>query len=202
MWGPPEYDATALALEVFANPYFYDDDVELAKKKREKREAVFGPDTTVDQVRREYMDIENGFFALASKIGPCENDRVVGYFAPAEITIEERLAGVGIVTLEASDEIKTYKERRIEGGLPSARTLLNSQLGTKGREYTLCFVLGSSGIGKTFFGVIIATVTCYHGLAQRLRLEEISAATIRAMAQSVVLCLVVDALFLIIHLIA
>lgn len=54
----------------------------------------------------------------------------------------------------------------------------------------------------TFFGVIIATVTCYHGLAQRLRLEEISAATIRAMAQSVVLCLLVDALFLIVHLIA
>ena len=52
------------------------------------------------------------------------------------------------------------------------------------------------------FGFIIAVVTCYHGLAQPLRLEEVSYATVRAGAQSVVACVLVDALFIIIYLAA
>jgi len=52
------------------------------------------------------------------------------------------------------------------------------------------------------FGVIIATVTCYHGLAQPLRLEEVSAATIRAVAQSVILCMFLDALFIVLYVMA
>ena len=53
-----------------------------------------------------------------------------------------------------------------------------------------------------FFGAIIATVTCYHGLAQPLRLEEVSHATIRAVGQSVVLCVLLDALFIVLYLVA
>jgi phospholipid/cholesterol/gamma-HCH transport system permease protein len=52
------------------------------------------------------------------------------------------------------------------------------------------------------FGVIIATVTCYHGLAQPLRLEEVSSATVRAVTQSVIACLLVDALFIVVYLAA
>jgi phospholipid/cholesterol/gamma-HCH transport system permease protein len=51
------------------------------------------------------------------------------------------------------------------------------------------------------FGFIISVVTCYHGLAQPLRLEEISFATVRAVAQSVIACIVVDALFILIYLV-
>ena len=55
---------------------------------------------------------------------------------------------------------------------------------------------------KTFgFGAIISLVTCYHGLAQPLRLEEVSLATIRAVAQGVVGCLLLDALIIVIYLI-
>src|SRR5256714_3772331 len=50
------------------------------------------------------------------------------------------------------------------------------------------------------FGFIISIVTCYHGLAQPLRLEEVSYATIRAVAQSVIACVLLDALFIIIYL--
>ena len=50
------------------------------------------------------------------------------------------------------------------------------------------------------FGAIIATVTCYHGLAQPLRLEEVSTATTRAVAQAVVLCVLLDAVFILIYL--
>jgi phospholipid/cholesterol/gamma-HCH transport system permease protein len=54
---------------------------------------------------------------------------------------------------------------------------------------------------KTFlFGSIIALVTCYHGLAQPLRLEEVSHATVAAVAQSVIACVLIDALFIIIYL--
>ncbi|MGH7972244.1 MAG: MlaE family ABC transporter permease [Limisphaerales bacterium] len=50
------------------------------------------------------------------------------------------------------------------------------------------------------FGFIIAVVTCYHGLAQPLRLEEVSYATVRAGAQSMIACILLDALFILIYL--
>jgi phospholipid/cholesterol/gamma-HCH transport system permease protein len=50
------------------------------------------------------------------------------------------------------------------------------------------------------FGFIIALVTCYHGLAQPLRLEEVSGATVAAVAQSIIACVLIDALFIIIYL--
>src|SRR5213594_4367039 len=52
------------------------------------------------------------------------------------------------------------------------------------------------------FGFIIAIVTCYHGLAQPLHLEEVSSATVRAVAQSVIACVLLDALFIVIYLAA
>lgn len=50
------------------------------------------------------------------------------------------------------------------------------------------------------FGVIIATVTCYHGLARPMGLDGISAATVHAVTQSVVLCVLLDAVFIVIYL--
>ncbi len=52
------------------------------------------------------------------------------------------------------------------------------------------------------FGFIIAIVTCYHGLAQPLHLEEVSYATVRAVAQSLIACVLLDALFIVIYLAA
>jgi hypothetical protein len=40
---------------------------------------------------------------------------------------------------------------------------------------------------------VIAVVTCYQGLAQPLRIEEVSGATTRAVVQSVVACVLLDA---------
>ncbi len=54
----------------------------------------------------------------------------------------------------------------------------------------------------SLFGAIIAIVTCYHGLAQPLRLEEVSGATIRAVGQSVILCMLLDAIFIVVYLVA
>jgi phospholipid/cholesterol/gamma-HCH transport system permease protein len=50
------------------------------------------------------------------------------------------------------------------------------------------------------FGFIIALVTCYHGLAQPLRLAEVPQATVRAVVQCVIACVVVDAGFIIVYL--
>ena len=54
--------------------------------------------------------------------------------------------------------------------------------------------------GKGCLVFIIAIVTCYHGLAQPLRIEEVSFATVRAVAQSVIACVLIDALFIVIYL--
>ena len=56
------------------------------------------------------------------------------------------------------------------------------------------------GLKTCAFGFIIAIVTCYHGLAQPLQLEEVSAATVRAVAQSIIGCVLIDAVFIVIYL--
>ncbi len=50
------------------------------------------------------------------------------------------------------------------------------------------------------FGAVIATVTCYHGLARPLRLEEVSPATSLAVVQGLVACLTLDAVFIVAYL--
>jgi len=51
------------------------------------------------------------------------------------------------------------------------------------------------------FGFIIAVVTSYHGLARPLSVADVSVSTVRAVGQSIVLCGLLDALFLILYLV-
>jgi phospholipid/cholesterol/gamma-HCH transport system permease protein len=50
------------------------------------------------------------------------------------------------------------------------------------------------------FGFFIAIVTCYHGLAQPLRLEDVSRVAVRAVSQGVIVCVLVDAVFIVLYL--
>ncbi len=52
------------------------------------------------------------------------------------------------------------------------------------------------------FGWIIAIVTCYHGLAQPLSLGEVSGATVRAVGQSIIFCVLLEALFIVVYLVS
>ena len=52
------------------------------------------------------------------------------------------------------------------------------------------------------FGFFIAIVTCYHGLAQPLRLEDVSRVAVRAVTQGVVVCVLIDALFIVLYLLS
>lgn len=49
---------------------------------------------------------------------------------------------------------------------------------------------------SSFFGIVIAVVTCYEGLARPIRLEEISIAATRAVMKAIVICVLLDALFI------
>ena len=51
------------------------------------------------------------------------------------------------------------------------------------------------------FGFFIAIVTCYHGLAQPLRLEDVSSVAVRAVTQGVVVCVMIDAIFIVLYLV-
>lgn len=51
------------------------------------------------------------------------------------------------------------------------------------------------------FGFFIAVVTCYHGLAQPLRLEDVSRVAVRAVTEGVVVCVLVDAAFIALYLV-
>ena len=57
------------------------------------------------------------------------------------------------------------------------------------------------GLKTCCFGALIALITCYHGLSQPLRIEQVSSATVRAVAQGVIGCVIVDALFLLLYLV-
>jgi phospholipid/cholesterol/gamma-HCH transport system permease protein len=63
---------------------------------------------------------------------------------------------------------------------------------------SLDFVL--LAIKSCAFGFFIGIVTCYHGLAQPLRLEEVSRVAVRAMAQGIIICVFIDALFILLYL--
>ena len=49
------------------------------------------------------------------------------------------------------------------------------------------------------FGFFIAIVTCYHGLAQPLRLEDVSRVAVRAVTEGVVVCVLIDAVFIVLY---
>ncbi|HXI51322.1 MAG TPA: ABC transporter permease [Candidatus Saccharimonadales bacterium] len=51
-------------------------------------------------------------------------------------------------------------------------------------------------------GSVIALVSCFHGLAQPLSIAEVSRATVRAVGQTIVLCAMLEALFILIYLLA
>ncbi len=51
------------------------------------------------------------------------------------------------------------------------------------------------------FGAVIAVVSCYHGLARPLRLEEVSRVTTDAVVQAILFCTLLDALFIVVYLI-
>jgi phospholipid/cholesterol/gamma-HCH transport system permease protein len=51
------------------------------------------------------------------------------------------------------------------------------------------------------FGAVLAAVTCFHGLARPLRLDGVAPATMRAVGQGLVACILLDALFLLVYLV-
>ncbi|MSU36961.1 MAG: ABC transporter permease [Pedosphaera sp.] len=50
------------------------------------------------------------------------------------------------------------------------------------------------------YGSLLSLIVCYHGLAQPMRIEEVSRATTRTVAQAVVGCVFVDGLFIVLYL--
>ncbi len=51
------------------------------------------------------------------------------------------------------------------------------------------------------FGMVIATVTCYQGLARPVRIDEVAEVTTNAVVESIIACVLLDALFIIGYLI-
>jgi phospholipid/cholesterol/gamma-HCH transport system permease protein len=49
------------------------------------------------------------------------------------------------------------------------------------------------------FGFFIAVITCYHGLAQPLRLEDVSRVAVQAVTQGIVVCTLLDLVFIVLY---
>jgi phospholipid/cholesterol/gamma-HCH transport system permease protein len=50
------------------------------------------------------------------------------------------------------------------------------------------------------FGIVIAITTCYQGLARQLRIEDVATATTSAVVESVIICVLLDGLFIVVYL--
>ncbi len=57
------------------------------------------------------------------------------------------------------------------------------------------------GFKTCSFGVVIAIVTCYQGLARPVKLEEVSNVTTQAVVESVIACVLLDAAFIVVYLV-
>jgi phospholipid/cholesterol/gamma-HCH transport system permease protein len=55
-------------------------------------------------------------------------------------------------------------------------------------------------IKSLVYGGAIGVITCYQGLAQPLRLEEVSRASVKALFQSVIACVLIDLFFILVYL--
>jgi phospholipid/cholesterol/gamma-HCH transport system permease protein len=55
---------------------------------------------------------------------------------------------------------------------------------------------------SSLFGFFIGIVSCYHGLAQPLRVEEVSRRAIYATTQCIIVCVIIDAAFFLLYLFA
>jgi phospholipid/cholesterol/gamma-HCH transport system permease protein len=51
------------------------------------------------------------------------------------------------------------------------------------------------------FGAVIAVVTCYHGLARPVQINQVAEMTSRAVVESVIACVLLDALFIVVYLV-
>jgi phospholipid/cholesterol/gamma-HCH transport system permease protein len=51
------------------------------------------------------------------------------------------------------------------------------------------------------FGFFIGIVTCYHGLAQPLQLGDVSRVAVRAVTQGIIVCVLIDAIFILLYLV-
>ncbi len=58
------------------------------------------------------------------------------------------------------------------------------------------------GLKSASYGILTSLIICYHGLAQPIRLEEVAAATTRTVAQCVIACVGIDALFILVYLLS
>ena len=57
------------------------------------------------------------------------------------------------------------------------------------------------GLKTASFGIVIAVVTCYQGLARQLSIEDVAEVTTMAVVTSVVTCVIIDGLFILAYLI-
>ena len=56
------------------------------------------------------------------------------------------------------------------------------------------------GLKTIAFGIFIAIITCYQGLAHPVRIEDISNVSTNAVVESVIACVLIDAFFIIVYL--
>lgn len=116
---------------------------------------MFAADMTVEQVRQEYTDKPGGLLHLVVAIS-VQKDPVTTYIAAVVVfTIDELLARAKVVRIDGPDEAKTFKDRRVQGGVVTARRVLeDARDRDESRAFRLCHVVGPTGSGKTFFALV------------------------------------------------
>jgi hypothetical protein len=143
---PPDLDREQLAVDFFSHPYFYDGDIGDAQAASATRACKFESKKVKEVLA--LFEKDNEYFVLPG----IEAAKVLPYITVQ--TLEERLEEQ-IVCVTDKDEVKLVTQRFVP--LVSSQALVRGTTSPQGiletRNQPLCFALGASGSGKTFFAL-------------------------------------------------
>jgi hypothetical protein len=149
----PLYVAGVAAHEALAHACFYADAAAVQENASRRMAALEG--LSVDDLRVMRRDDLPKFKYIIGRTGVSSSLAVDRFFARDDFPIEALIGERGVLVLNAAPERALFKERYVKD-VPSVNVTF-AEPGAKndgrGRSEPLCFVVGGSGSGKTFFAM-------------------------------------------------
>jgi hypothetical protein len=153
---PPYYDPAMAAHEALAHARFYPDEAAVRENAARRIAALEG--LSVDDLRKMKRDDLPKFNDVIRRAGVSSYPEVERFFARDGFPIEALIGERGILVLNGAPERELFEERYVED-VPGVNATFaepeakKSDNGRGGRSEPLCFVVGGSGAGKTFFAM-------------------------------------------------
>jgi hypothetical protein len=146
-------------IEALARARFYPDEAAVRENAARRSAALEGLFLSVDDLRKMKRDDLPKFNDATRRAGVSSYPEVERFFARDGFPIEALIGERGILVLNGAPEWELFEERYVEDVPGVNATFAEPEAkksdgdGRGGRSEPLCFVVGGSGAGKTFFAM-------------------------------------------------